>query len=113
MVSNVFIDFGEVGKRISARRGLLDMSQKELAAEVGLDQSSISKIEVSGVGLSAESILAICKALKVEPNYLLCGIEASSSMVEKVSDKVSILTNEEHLKILSGNIDVMANIDVI
>ena len=110
-MSKVFIDFTEVGKRIAERRKLLNMQQKELAEKCGLEPNTITKIETSGTGLSVETLASMCKALEVAPNYLLCGAEAGLADIEKVAEKFHILTNPEHIKIISGLIDVMANVD--
>jgi len=107
----IFVDYVEVGNRIAKKRKDLGLTQEELAAETGLEQNTIAKIEKFGVGLSMESLLAICKVLKVDPNYVLCGTEKNFDAVKIVADKLHILDNQEHLEIVSGLIDIMANID--
>ena len=111
MSEKVFIDFGEVGKRIATRRKLVDISQKDLAERVGLEPNTISKIESSGAGLSIESLMSISKILGVVPNYVLCGTEVTTDIVGKVAEKLNVLNNSRDLELLSGFIDVMSNTD--
>lgn len=54
------------------RREELDMSQSELARRVGYtSRSTITKIERDGNGISQDKIVAIAKALKTTPSYLM------------------------------------------
>ena len=109
MDKKVFIDSGEVGKRIAARRKHLELLQKDLAERAGLEPNTISKIESSGAGLSVESLMSICKTLKISPNHILCGAEVTIDVAEKVASKLNILNNTRDLELLSGFIDVMAD----
>lgn len=48
------------------------MSQSELARKVGYtSRTTINKIERDGRGISQDKIVAIAKALKVTPSYLM------------------------------------------
>jgi transcriptional regulator with XRE-family HTH domain len=61
-----------IGDRIKMRREELDMSQSELARRVGYtSRSTITKIERDGNGISQDKIVAIAKALKTTPSYLM------------------------------------------
>lgn len=51
------------GKRMRERRELLNMSQTDLAGEVGVDQSTVSKWERGEVAPSHHHIPRIAKAL--------------------------------------------------
>ena len=110
MAEKIFIDYVEVGKRIAERRKNLGLTQEKLAAKIGLERNTIAKIEKSGVGISVESLLAICKVLKVDPNFILCGTEKNFDIVDLVAGKLHILVKDEHLEIVSGLIDVMSNV---
>lgn len=61
-----------IGSRIRNRREELGMSQDELARKAGYkSRSSINKIEVDGRGLPQDKLVAIAKALRVSPAYLM------------------------------------------
>ena len=60
--------FGERLKELREARG---MSQFELAAEAGTDQSNISAYEIHGVQPRLEQIEALAKALKIRSSVLL------------------------------------------
>lgn len=62
----------EIGDRIRARREELNMTQDELARVAGYkSKSSINKIELDGRGLPQNKVVAIAKALRVTPSYLM------------------------------------------
>lgn len=62
----------EIGDRIRARREELGMSQDELARAIGYkSRSSINKMELDGRGLPQKKIVALAKALRVTPAYLM------------------------------------------
>lgn len=55
-----------IGSWIKYLRSLEDVSQGQLAAEMGVEQSTISKIESGKRNYSAVTLLLICKFLKVD-----------------------------------------------
>ena len=62
----------DIGNRIKMRREELGMSQSELARKVGYtSRTTINKIERDGRGISQDKIVAIAKALKTTPSYLM------------------------------------------
>lgn len=67
-----------LGKRVTARREQLGLSQKTLAEKVGVRQQSINKIE-SDQTRSPRNINALAKALGVTPQWLLFGVTQSRS----------------------------------
>jgi len=70
------IKYALIGERISAKRKQLKLTQAELAEKADLTPKYISKIESSkNRSLSIKSVLQICGALDVSPNYLLLGIK--------------------------------------
>ena len=58
-------DLKEIGKRIRDLRNIVDMSQSELAFEVGTDKAYISRIERGEVNIGILLFVKICFALKV------------------------------------------------
>jgi transcriptional regulator with XRE-family HTH domain len=65
-------DFGERLKNLRKRGGL---TQKELAAKLGLHPSLIAQYEGGYIRLHAGLIVRLCRALHATPNELL-GVEA-------------------------------------
>ena len=58
---------GEIGRRIAARRHELKLSQTDLGRAVGITYQSIQKYENGNVRISTEKLIALCRALKLEP----------------------------------------------
>lgn len=79
----------EIGNRISAYRQKSEMSQKELAAEIHVSNNHLSNIENGKSAPSFATFLAICKALKVSPSYLISGslFLLDDDIAEKISRK--------------------------
>ena len=60
------------GSTLKEKRREANMTQRELASEIGLDFSYISKIENDRVPPpAADTVVAICEALDVSPEELL------------------------------------------
>lgn len=55
-----------IGSWIQYLRNLENVTQKQLAAELGIEQSTLSKIESGKRNYSAVTLLFICKFLKVD-----------------------------------------------
>jgi transcriptional regulator with XRE-family HTH domain len=64
-------DLKEIGKRIRDLRNIVDMSQSELAFEVGTDKAYISRIERGEVNIGILLFVKICFALKASSKELL------------------------------------------
>ena len=109
-MANINIDYKLIGKRIAVKRLMLDITQEELAERAGLTANFISKVENNYSKASIDTIMAICKALDVTPNYLLCGTEiiANQNAMDDVIDKLK-LCNTEQLQQISGFINVMVD----
>ena len=65
------MDYISLGRRIHQKRRELRMTQTQLAAKVGLSVSFLGHIERGSRKASLESLVSICNALNVSPNYLL------------------------------------------
>jgi len=110
MYKDYMVDFIEVGKRIAKMRKNVGLTQEKLAEKVGLERNTIAQVEKGGLGLSLESVLAICKVLKIDTNYLLSGVVKNFDEVERVAEKLHILQKQEYLGMISGFIDVIADV---
>ena len=64
-------DLKEIGKRIRDLGNIVDMSQSELAFEVGTDKAYISRIERGEVNIGILLFIKICFALKVTSKEIL------------------------------------------
>ena len=63
----------EMGKRISARRKELRLTQEELAEKAGLTSQTISTAETGSKALRPENIARLCEALDTSADFLLFG----------------------------------------
>lgn len=101
----------DIGERIKKRREELNMSQAELARQVGYStRSTITRIERDGNGISQDKIVAIAKALKTTPSYLM-GWEdeevASLTAFQEEAMQKFLLLSYEHQVVVSNIIDTL------
>lgn len=101
-----------IGERIKKRREELDMSQAELARRVGYTtRSTITRIERDGNGISQDKIVAIAKALKVTPSYLMGWedeeVATLTAMQEDTMAKFLML-NYEHQLVVKSIVDTLS-----
>jgi transcriptional regulator with XRE-family HTH domain len=68
------INYIALGKRIAKRRNVLDITQAELAERADLSATYTGNVE-RGAKCSLETLMKICTALEVTPDYLLLGID--------------------------------------
>jgi len=62
-----------IGRRLRERRTELGMSQKELAAELGLSHQQVHKYEIATDRISASQLFHISKALDVTIPFFFQG----------------------------------------
>jgi len=67
---NVY-DKKKVGQRIRKQREALQLSRENVAEQIGRVPRFCADIERGKVGMSIETMLALCKLLKLSPNDLL------------------------------------------
>lgn len=96
----------DIGERIKRRREELNVSQAELARMVGYtSRSTITRIERDGNGISQDKIVAIAKALKTTPSYLMGWEEEDVAMLTAMQEdtmaKFLMLTHEHQLVVKS------------
>lgn len=99
-------DIMDIGERIRERRESLGMTQSELARAVGYtSRSTINKIERDGRGISQDKIVAIAKALKVTPSYLMGWEDEKAAiltaMQEETMERLLMLSYEHQLVVRS------------
>lgn len=96
----------DIGERIKRRREELGMSQAELARKVGYtSRSTITRIERDGNGISQDKIVAIAKALRTTPSYLMGWedeeVAMLTAMQEETMEKFLMLSYEHQLVVKS------------
>lgn len=83
------IDYKQIGRRIARRRNVLAMTQAELAEKADLSATYTGNVE-RGARCSIETLMKLCAALDVTPDYLLLGIdkEYGSESPEDIKDAI-------------------------
>lgn len=61
----------DIGEKIRNAREDMDLSQRDIASLIPMNQSNYSKIERNVQEPSVEQLRRICQILKLDPRYLL------------------------------------------
>jgi len=85
----------EMGKRISARRKKLGLTQEGLAEKAGVTSQTISTAETGTKALRPENIAKLCEALGTSADYLLFG-EISDMDLGIMMKNISDLPPEQY-----------------
>ena len=96
------LNYSLIGKRVAARRKQLKLTQEALSEKVDLTPKYISNIETSSSIPSIESVMQLCAALDITPDYLLFGISdrKESSRLEEINRLLSAFNTRQLNKIL-------------
>lgn len=79
----------KIGEKIRNKREDMDLSQKDMAKLIPMNQSNYSKIERDIQEPNLEQLRRICQILKIDPRYLL-----NLGEYESLSDNdISLLTD--------------------
>jgi transcriptional regulator with XRE-family HTH domain len=83
------IDYKQIGKRIAKRRNVLDLTQAELAERANISTTYTGNVE-RGAKCSIETLMKLCKALDITPDYLLLGIdkEYRNDTLDEIKDMI-------------------------
>lgn len=92
------------GQRIRRIRKALGLNQTDLAAAVGVDQSTISDIERGG-GFSAELLIKIADALGCTAGILMRGHDAAMWPFKRVPIERFLALNTEDRSYVEGKLD--------
>ena len=68
------IDYKQMGKRIAKRRKVLDLTQADLAERANMSTTYTGNVE-RGAKCSIETLMKLCAALEITPDYLLVGVD--------------------------------------
>lgn len=73
------LNYIEIGRKIKRKRKSLNLTQLELAEQVGITESSISKYESGKIStMPTSTVNKICHALRIKPSELL-GLTTNNS----------------------------------
>ena len=65
------MDYAELGRRVRQQRVMCGMTQEELAEKSGISCSFVGHIERGEKKFSIGTLVSLCNAMSVAPNYLL------------------------------------------
>jgi transcriptional regulator with XRE-family HTH domain len=106
----MYVDYIVIGKRIASRRKELGYKQWEVTEKAGLSDKYISNIECGKTVLSIDTMMKICVALEITPDYLLLGSvnEKTPGDYEKLIARKFNTFDEKKLNLALGFIDWLA-----
>jgi len=83
------VNYKQIGKRIAKRRNVLDMTQEEMAEKASLSSTYTGNVE-RGATCSIETLMKLCAALDITPDYLLLGVdkEYRSDSLDDIKDAI-------------------------
>ena len=102
-----------IGKNLKKTRLKAGLSQIELAEEIGVVQTIVSKYELDQLNPTVDTLIAICKILDITPDQLL-GYSDKETIYEinksimKRAKAISALTNSDQNHILKS-LDTLLN----
>lgn len=88
-------NYNEMGNRIRLRRLELKMKQYELAAFINISENHMSSIERGCEKPSMDKFIAICRYLKVSPDYLVLGEMHPHNVPLNILDKLQLCSDED------------------
>lgn len=95
------INYKELGERVAKRRKVLNLTQDDVAEATGLSNNHISNIENNHSIPSIETLMKICQALDITPDYFLLGIvrHANDNLLTQINQKIK-LCDEKKLELV-------------
>ena len=95
------MDYKKLGMRVRQQRVLCQLTQEQLARQVGISTSFVGHIERGEKKASIETVVALCNAMDISPSVLL---------QDSLSDAViqsQLSFNEENRQLMSGLMQVL------
>ena len=102
------MNYEGLGRRVRQQRVLCGLTQEELAEKSGISCSFVGHIERGEKKFSIGTLVSLCNAMRVSPNYLLqdsleidvlnSGIDVGKENKKLFEDMMSLL-HEHNLKI--------------
>lgn len=98
-----YVDYKELGRRISARRRELGLKQWQVNEMAGLSDKYLSNIERATSVLSIDVLMKLCDALETTPDALLLGTvtETECDTAKVIASKVQAMTEAQEKLALS------------
>ncbi|MGN0521139.1 MAG: helix-turn-helix domain-containing protein [Eubacterium sp.] len=84
----------DMGKRLSARRKQLGLTQEQLAEKMDVSIQMISNLELGKKAIRPENLLKICQILDISSDYVLTG-NKSEKETTKMINSINQLSNKE------------------
>ncbi len=88
-------NYNEMGNRIKLRRQELKIKQYELASSIDISDNHMSSIERGCEKPSMDKFIAICRHLKVSPDYLVLGEMHPHNVPPNILDKLQLCSDED------------------
>lgn len=85
----------QMGKRLTARRKQLRLTQEDIADRADMTTQTISTAETGKKALRPENIIKLCEVLDISTDYLLLG-RVGTGDHDILSQKVSQLTPSQY-----------------
>jgi len=107
------INFEKIGKRISKRRHVLDLTQEDLAEQADMSTQYLGAVERATSKMSIETLMKLCSALNVTPDYLLLGVDKEFRNDDLADIKNELYRcNETKMKTIKEFIRWYSNLEV-
>lgn len=95
------IDYSEIGTRIAMRRKVLRLTQEAVTNITDISTNQLSNIENNRSVPTIETIMKLCEALKVTPDYFLLGIvKGTGNESAKAISQKALLCTEKQQKLV-------------
>jgi transcriptional regulator with XRE-family HTH domain len=90
------VNYKEVADRIFHRRKELGITQKKLYELTNISKTQISNIENCYSKPSIDTVLKLCTALDITPDYLLLGVKKiDNAVLNRIAAKAQLSTEEQ------------------
>ena len=93
------INYNEIGVRIAARRKELRLTQEALTDMTDISTNQLSNIENNRCVPTIDTIMKLCTAMKVTPDYFLLGILNESDKSAAIAQK-ALLCNPKQQRLV-------------
>lgn len=97
----------KLGKRIQELRNLRSITQAHLAEQIGIDTTSLSKIETGRNYPSSDNLEKIAAVLKTTPCelYNFNGDETTQELIDEITKDINFIKNDKlKLKIIKKTV---------
>lgn len=91
------LNYRIMGFRIAQRRQSLGLKQAQLAKKVGISAKYISDIETGKRHPSLETLVKICEALRITPDYIILGAMVKEEDLN-ILDSLKLLSPQDKRK---------------